>query len=358
MKNIKNLTLVMVLIFNVSLLFGQQMKWLPSRYVKNGCIDESNCVKKIVCYKLQYTPSTTGIVSSYTTGFLADCSKGGTAVLTNKSCVMDDNSRFVDGCSGFNKILLNCSGNTGKLYVEKDQPVILHQVCFQLEKYEHIAIEEDPVSQLTLSIDNEQKQFTTEIVSLTQNKIINKFEWCGLIQPHLLLEAEKEKEKSIGLKWKPALETGVGYYQIERTKDDSFFSVIANISDQTYNQNTQEYVFMDEGLEYGQYQYQITYYSGEESKNSNISEVELTDPNFNVKIYPNPTYDYLSLNINAKDKTAFIKISDAESKVILKKEIKTNVDFKINVTSFVAGMYIISVQAGDKLFNKKFIKIN
>ncbi|MBC7883833.1 MAG: T9SS type A sorting domain-containing protein [Saprospiraceae bacterium] len=358
MKSIKNLSFTLVLIFNVSLLFGQQMTWLPSRYVKNGCKDESSCKNKIVCYKLQYTPATTGTVTSYTTGFLADCTKGGTAVLTNKSCVMDDNSGYIDGCKGFNKILLNCSGNTGKLNVEKDQPVILHQVCFQLEKFEQITIEEDPVSQLTLSIDRENQQFTTEIAALKKNRIMNRYEVCEFIQPPLLLAAEKEKEQSILLKWKPALETGVGSYQIERAKEDSYFTVIANISDQTYNQNTQEYEYLDEGLDYGQYHYQITYNSGEESTNSNISEIELSDPNFSFKIYPNPTYEYLSLNINFKDKMAVMKITDADNKLILKKEVKTRVDHILNVNSYAAGLYIVTVQAGDKLINKKFIKIN
>ena len=147
---------------------------------------------------------------------------------------------------------------------------------------------------------------------------------------------------------------GVGYYQIERTKDDSFFSVIANISDQTYNQNTQEYVFMDEGLEYGQYQYQITYHSGEESKNSNISEVELTDPNFNVKIYPNPTNSEINLSCENVYNNLDLIIYNQLGTVILKRRYKTFQSEKL-ILDYPPMIYYITLQNEHFKVTKKFV---
>jgi hypothetical protein len=81
--------------------------------------------------------------------------------------------------------------------------------------------------------------------------------------------------------------------------------------------------------------------------NSSINEVE----NSNIKIYPNPTTDYLTVTgvENAKE----INISNVLGEKVMTLTTKDN---KIDVSNLNNGVYFINMTTNDKVYSQKFIK--
>lgn len=157
MKNI----LILIITLFATYSYCQDVKWIPSGETTGACTMETDCRTSTMCYSLEYTPKATGVLTSYTTGFLANCLGDASNVLYNQSCAIVDNSRVLDACSSYGKMLLNCSGNTGNINVVLDQPVILHQVCFEMDNNEEVNLEVDPTTGVTISIDVSESQFET-----------------------------------------------------------------------------------------------------------------------------------------------------------------------------------------------------
>lgn len=157
--------IAILFISSVSLIgTAQTMTWIPSSLVGSGCQDAGNVKENIICFKLQYLPEKTGLLTSYTTGFWANCLNNSSAVVSNRSCIMNDNSNQLSACDKIGKTLINCSGNTGlnsSASVKKGVPVILHQICFQVTPGETVEITEDDLTDLTTSMDIENETAST-----------------------------------------------------------------------------------------------------------------------------------------------------------------------------------------------------
>lgn len=138
-----------------SYLMMPTMAWisLGGGEINGSCTSGTDCCADIVCYALEYTPGVTGEITSYTTGFFVDCVSGSSPLFSNSSCVMNDNSFTINGCMTSDSILFNASANDGAFSVTAGVPVILHQVCFTLLPGQSVTITEDPITDLSLSID-------------------------------------------------------------------------------------------------------------------------------------------------------------------------------------------------------------
>ncbi len=149
------------------------MSWilLPENQSNGSCLSNTDCCNDIICYGLEYTPGVTGDVTSYTTGFFMECLGGAVPVVSNTSCVMMDFSNLIDECMLHDSILFNSSGQDGALAVTNGMPVILHQVCFSLAPGESILISEDPITDLTVSIDLTGGGFVDEFPTYTPTNI-------------------------------------------------------------------------------------------------------------------------------------------------------------------------------------------
>ena len=127
--------------------------WVPDNGAHGSCPAATNCCTDVICYGLQYTPGVSGNLTSYTTGFTANCLGMATPIVSNQSCVMTDNSFEINECVNFNAILFNSSGNAGFLPVMANVPVITHKVCFSLSAGESVTITEDMIIDLSASVD-------------------------------------------------------------------------------------------------------------------------------------------------------------------------------------------------------------
>lgn len=173
-----NLMLIVALVLYVGLVSAgapetpppaSTMTWilLPAGETHGSCVSGTDCCNDIICFGLEYTPGVTGDVTTYTTGFFTSCLTGMSPVVSNGSCQMTDNSYAIAACMGPDSILFNSSGNEGLLSVTAGVPVILHQVCFNLLPGQSLLITEDPVTDLSVSIDVSGGGFADEFPSYT-----------------------------------------------------------------------------------------------------------------------------------------------------------------------------------------------
>ncbi len=143
---------------------GSEMRWvyLPPGGVTGSCSSGTDCQTGTICIGLQYTPAVSGLLSSYTTGFFLNCYNGNDPIISNASCVMADNSGYIEDCANSGMILMNSSGNSGAFPVQQYVPVIIHQVCLQLGSGGNILFDEDEATDLTTSIELEGGGSITE----------------------------------------------------------------------------------------------------------------------------------------------------------------------------------------------------
>ncbi len=107
----------MLVLGAVSVMQAQTMRWIPTpaHSVSGRCSDQSTKSGLTQCYTLEYTPAVSGVLTSYTTGFLVSCTSLGSAIAKNQSCTMTPNNREVNGCDALGKVLMNSSGNSGSI---------------------------------------------------------------------------------------------------------------------------------------------------------------------------------------------------------------------------------------------------
>jgi hypothetical protein len=131
------------------------MEWvlLPTGTNTGSCPSMTNCCTNTICYGLEYTPAHTGLLEDYTTGFTVPCPGPNSPIISNTSCVMNDNSGEIEACGPpSNAVLFNSSGNEGALPVFACVPVILHKVCFSIPMGGSMPITEDIITDLSTSI--------------------------------------------------------------------------------------------------------------------------------------------------------------------------------------------------------------
>ncbi len=150
---------------------AQTMEWvfIPTDSTSViGCTVDTDCDANTYCFGLRYTPTVSGVATSYTTGFFATCNSNGNPIISNTTCVMTDNSNLVDDCSGSSMVLFNSSGNSGSAPandVVVGVPVFLHQICLEIPVNETIDISEDHFTDLSVSVSLDGGGFITEFPS-------------------------------------------------------------------------------------------------------------------------------------------------------------------------------------------------
>ena len=75
-----------------------------------------------------------------------------------------------------------------------------------------------------------------------------------------------------------------------------------------------------------------------------------------VKIYPNPAEDFMTINSTAPIQK--IEIYNATGNLVFESGVDSNLNSRINIRNLPAGSYIISIQTPDGIQTKKFLKQN
>lgn len=79
-----------------------------------------------------------------------------------------------------------------------------------------------------------------------------------------------------------------------------------------------------------------------------------------IKLYPNPAKDNLRVMFNAGVQSVYdLTIANTQAAIVLHQSItaaKGNNNFNMNISSLVAGNYVLTLKSGNKLMTEKFIK--
>ncbi len=349
------------LLFFLGAGFSQTMTWVPSDYSTDGvCENLTDCRRNIVCYKLRYIPNESGVLTSYTTGFLADCQNRRTIVVRNESCVMNDNSMEVVGCENFDKILLHASGNTGNpenATVEAGVAVYLHQVCFELTSGDQVVIQEDEVTDLTTSLDLPSGRGLTEFPAYIPFALRND-RICTPDRGKLKLIASHHDQRESFLQWPPSMETGAGQYTIERSFDGERFEPIATMEEHQFNPRSLRYELIDPKAQFGYNFYRVSYRNGQgETVTSNTASIHFHTDEFKVNVSPNPATDFIQVRVASTAAEINFTIMDELGKVIHQVSNPRQLVHELDLKNLPAGVYFLTTATKQHTATKRFVLI-
>ena len=161
---------------------------------------------------------------------------------------------------------------------------------------------------------------------------------------------------SIKLNWSTATETNNDYFTIERSSDGVNFNILGTVAGAGNSNQTQNYSFTDQTLynEISYYRLKQTDFNGQ-FEYTKIITVSCGDAKLkDVKIYPNPATDEVTMEITGNMESVNFEIINSTGEVIYKGNF--NEKMTLQTSSFAAGIYVIKF-ANDYISEcKKLIK--
>jgi hypothetical protein len=354
--------LTIILLSSMTLVLqAQTMKWIPMEAVvaKGQCNIDTDKKHQQICYALQYTPAASGTLTSYTTGFFVSCTSMGSAVVKNQSCYMTNNVNVVNGCDGTGMILMNSSGNSGTITNSKVQagvPVIIHQVCFSIPYGESITIKEDPITDLTTSIDISPGVYKTEY-PVCEVITIRRDKYDEARPLWLDFKVTSAGDLISQLDWTTTEEKDNSHFVIERSKDGINFSPVGTVESVNRPGHVNIYQFMDKQAMEGNNYYRLQQVSNSgEPKFSPIRMVNFAHDKFAVHFTPNPADEYLLIEIQSPSSESNIQLIDHSGRVIADEKTKNFTrQVRLDVNAIVPGIYSLVVHSGDNKFTEEVI---
>jgi len=173
--------------------------------------------------------------------------------------------------------------------------------------------------------------------------------------------------KHVDLDWVTSSEENNDYFTVEKSGDAKDFELVVQVPGAGTSNQTLYYEAVDkypyEGVSY--YRLKQTDYDGEYAYSNLVAVNVSKDLNFSVR--PNPAKDNLEINFGNSSKgtvytmnpdyDAEIRIYNTEGQIVYSKNFNgTFYKFSINISSFVKGMYIVTLSTNDELYKAKFVK--
>lgn len=354
----------LVLICTVALTHAQTMRWIPTpaQSAFGKCTDQSSKSGLTQCYVLEYTPKVTGVLTSYTTGFMVSCTSLGSAIAKNQGCSMVANNNVVNGCSAIGKVLMNSSGNSGTItnnQITAGVPVILHQVCLTIPTGETVSIEEDPVTDLTTSVDLGSGSFVTEFPTF-QTATFTRIRYDAAQQTAFLdFQGVPAGDRISQLDWSVNAESDAASFVVERSLDGETFISIGEVQAVHEDKRMGVYQFLDKEAVIGDNYYRLRQ-TGVEAQDtySPVRKIVFDEYPLSVVASPNPAKDKLYVRIkDAKEPgtIAIVDISGQERINVNFEMSKTNLELELNTLE--EGVYTLRVRSGTDSYVEKIVII-
>lgn len=173
----------------------------------------------------------------------------------------------------------------------------------------------------------------------------------------LFFTAEKQDE-SVKVYWTTINEIEVSHFEIERSADGQNFTKIGQIDARNRGTEISDYVFIDAQPLKGDNYYRFK--QVEQNGNTLYSPLAYLyfEQLLTWNVYPNPTVDYINIQLNSEVKDVQIRLTDAKGRLL--QAYSTDTDeagkLRINLKSLQAGSYFIQINADTRKFNKVIIK--
>ena len=357
----KNTLIMIILAMAATVIHAQTMKWIPmqSGLAKGPCTLPSGSKQQDLCYALEYTPTISGTLTSYTTGFFVSCTSMGSAISKNQSCTMINNVNLVNGCNGTGIVLMNSSGNSGSIAnskVEAGVPVIIHEVCFSIPYGESITIKEDPITDLTTSVDISNGVYQTEYPAY-ETMTIRRDRPDASRPLWLDFKSIAAGDLISQLDWSTTEFKGNSRYIVERSADGNEFVTIGSVDGSEKPGAINSYQYFDKSALTG-----INYYRlrqvAEDGKTefSPVRTVSFSAKAFSVKVSPNPANDYLMVEIQSPVAINTMRLFDASGRVVMdEKNDNKLLTSRLDVKKLNAGIYTLVVETAQDKYTEKVV---
>ncbi len=341
-------------------LFSQTMRWVPALDGSGKCPNQVGGKEQTLSYALEYTPKVSGVLTSYTTGFLVSCTSAGSAVVKNQSRVMTSKSREISGCNTMGSVLMNSSGNSGDAVhnrIEAGVPVILHQICLSIPAGESVTVQEDVVTDLTTSIDLGNGLVTTEFPTF-ETTTIGKAKY-DQGKPMLLLDFKGIPAGDFisQLDWSTSRVVNTTHFGIERSTDGITFIPIGTMEVGEKSDRIRSYQFFDKDAAAGENYYRLTQMNAvDKIEYSPVRIVRFSPLTFSVSYTPNPADEYLQVDIQSPTGIRNIRLVDAAGQIVMdEKDNNKNFNVRLDVKNLTAGIYTLVVETDTNSYSDKVV---
>ncbi|MEP6793282.1 MAG: T9SS type A sorting domain-containing protein [Saprospiraceae bacterium] len=348
-------------------LASPSMEWVllnDNNEVHGTCVSHSDCDNNVICYALKYIPNHTGKLTSYTTGFFANCTTNGNPVIdtSNRSCVMDQGASSTNNlCASSGSVLFNSSASGPQIDVTLGVPVYLQQVCFTIPAGQTVNVSADPITGLTTSItvgNPPNQMFFTETPAYT-TLAINRNAICAILPLRWLsFRATKYDDLMSQLEWKTTDETNNAYFEVQRSIDFGHtWQAIGKVEAATDPGSVNTYTFIDRYASVGKNLYRIMQVDNDARLSySSIEAVTFTSNKFMVQVWPNPASADVNVNIHAAAGSGYISLYDLNGRLILTRHFEAGESFEtFHVFDLLPGVYTLSVEDGTNRQTEKIV---
>lgn len=189
----------------------------------------------------------------------------------------------------------------------------------------------------------------------------NAYEWLLQFENHSVVPVVFEsfiirnKENHDLLTWTTQSEVNNKGFKIERSKDGIAFSEIGFVIGKNGGGNA-SYEFDDVHPFSGMNYYRL----GQVDRSGSINYSEVVsinnDPEFSLKVYPNPAHQFLNLAFGKSLVSGQVQIFDNSGKLVINLKVKQEGDMKIDIRGFTKGLYRGKVTTGLATYNFTFVK--
>lgn len=340
------------------------MRWIPTPPQSDlgKCKDMSSKSGLTQCYVLEYTPKVSGVLTSYTTGFLVSCTSLGSPIEENQCCGMAPKNNEVNGCSSIGKVLLNSSGNSGTInhnQVTANVPVFLHQICLTIPTGEQVTIEEEPVTDLTTSIDVGNGDYVTEFPNFEMVKFQRHRYDDAKHSAFLDFQGEQVGDRISKLDWTTPGGSEPHHFIVERSADGEQFYPIGEVSGIAEDIRIRSYQFMDTEANWGLNFYRLRQQetNGDEIV-SPVRKISFSQFPFDVSATPNPAKEKLFVTLSNAIQDGTATLLDASGKARAAKDFNLNQSSLIfELDGFEAGIFTLQVTSGEDIYTEKIVII-
>lgn len=350
----KHNIIILLLLLTGGLLQAQTMRWLPYEpgMVTGFCAGDLPTHKDArTCFVLAYTPAVSGVLTSYTTGFFIDCGDLGPTIDRNLSCSMQSSVLLRNACASQGLYMLGASGHGGSAarnQVEAGVPEYLHMICFTLPEGQTLTIREDPVTDLTTSLDIGAGEYQTEFPEFESTILHRPFTDVAQHTPWLDFAGEGVGHLQSHLTW--TIKDGdqiPARFILERSANGEPFQQIADVL--AIAGESQVYARLDDDARVGtnDYRLELVYGSGARTL-SPVRRVTFADKPFAWSVSPSPANTFAEVRIEGLAVSGELRLTGMNGEAIRTYVVGAGASTtRLDVGSLPAGVYVAVLQAGD-----------
>jgi Secretion system C-terminal sorting domain len=175
---------------------------------------------------------------------------------------------------------------------------------------------------------------------------------------HQILLAAKAKEQQHLLNWQSTNTVNCSSFEVQSSLDGFMFEKVADVHCTDFEKDNNLYTFNNNNVANKKQYYRIKQVDKTANKiYSNIVAINARLQDFELmKVAPNPTTDWLYIQLDNEFESTHISILDAFGRVQFNKNITTKNNYAIDMSKYSNGIYTLIARSGNKVIVKKIVK--